>query len=99
MSVRVTRRFINNIKNNENGGFLNIPSQLMDTQHQKVSQISFIGTGSDRVVFDHLTMPIPAMRIARFDNRIKITNLPPNCTVSIYMMDGTLIPELIGPFQ
>ena len=25
------------------------------------------------------------------DNRIKITNLPPNCTVSIYMMDGTLI--------
>lgn len=25
------------------------------------------------------------------DNRIKITNLPPKCVVSVYMMDGTLI--------
>lgn len=35
----------------------------------------------------------------QIDNRVKITNLPPNCYITIYSVDGTVIRKLRGPSE
>jgi len=91
VSVRVTRRFINNIKNNENGGF---PKYSFSTNGLAASEGNTDIASSALDLINVVPNPYYAYsgyENSPVDNRIKITNLPPNCTVSIYMMDGTLI--------
>jgi hypothetical protein len=91
VSVRVTQSFANNVQTSENQGF---------------PKYSFSTAGLEATVGDTETatsaldlvnvVPNPYYAYSGYensavDNRVKITNLPSNCTVSIYMMDGTLI--------
>lgn len=100
VKIRVRKPFDQFVASNENAGF---PMYEFSTDGLAVE------TDVTDVAKDHLdqirVVPNPyyaysAYETSDLDNRIKITNLPGTCTVTIYSIDGVLIRQFkrdVGP--
>ena len=91
VKIRVTNRYINNIVTNENLGF---PKYTFTTDGLAAT-VNDVATAESALDLINV-VPNPYYAFSGYenspvDNRIKITNLPATCVVSIYMMDGTLV--------
>lgn len=91
VKIRVTGRYETNIVTNENQGFPKY-SFTTDGLAATVNSVEAATSALDLInVVPNPYYAYSGYENSQVDNRIKITNLPPTCVVSIYMMDGTMI--------
>lgn len=91
LKIRVTRRFVNKVTTNENAGF----PKYSFTTNGLAATVNNTSTAESALDIINV-VPNPYYAYSGYetspvDNRIKITNLPSNCTISIFSMDGTLV--------
>ncbi|MBK7108707.1 MAG: hypothetical protein IPH61_06060 [Bacteroidetes bacterium] len=91
LKIRVTRRYVNNEVNGENAGF---PLYNFSTKNLAATVGNTAKAESALDLINVVPNPYYAYssyETSPVDYRIKITNLPSNCTISIFSMDGTLV--------
>jgi hypothetical protein len=91
VSLRVSRRYGLYEATNSNGG---IPHYMFDTRN--IATVTNDATTAENELANIRVVPNPYYAYSDYeqnqlDNRVKITNLPNRCIVSIYTVNGTLI--------
>lgn len=80
----------------DGGGNQGLPKYAFSTQglEVKLQQSELLKTACDMIrVVPNPYYAYSAYETSQLDNRVKITNLPNNCTVTIYTLGGTLIRQ------
>lgn len=108
VSIRVRKPYRKNYYNNADGNELNSPA-LNDNypmyQFEITSNLATskgVTTAGEEALDLITVVPNPyyaasAYETYQVENLVKITNLPPECYITIYTVDGTVVRKLRGP--